>query len=322
MLFFLQEPYVFLSKTDDDKSLSVLKEVAECPDFWVKVHAIEYLADLGYIKEAQRLVQEELSSFSTIPEKRIGFWRINYKVAATEKERNIWLQNIVVAYLNIHGTDRIHAAETLSKLGYSFRNLNPAVVSDDLANAQGMLYSFVLWGNSIPLPEETTINFEGLLEQLDHEDEQKRKLAAYALSFFNSIPLNDWEKLAGNALNEPFGTEASSYLLGAAYSLYDRQTNADGQKLRKIRKRLLQLETSESRSDRIELCRALAEYSEEKDWMILNRLREVQHPLSTFSDEPPVENSKEHPWNLDVKAAAAYALIKGERDWKGKSCTK
>lgn len=59
----------------DDESLFSLKKSVYSPGLWVTVFAIEFLRDLGYQNEALQYSDEQLASFDSIPQKRIGFWR-------------------------------------------------------------------------------------------------------------------------------------------------------------------------------------------------------------------------------------------------------
>ena len=278
-------------------SLKVLKEAASCNDFWIAVHGIEYLAELGYRKEADKYIENELKPFADVPQKRIGLWRARYKTATTESSRALWLNKIRDAYLNKNGEDRIHAAETLAKLGYSFRKLNNSIVSKDLSG-DGMLFSFSLWGHSIPASVNQAPDFRPLFEQLENDKVMNRKLAAYALGFFQHLPVDCWDALAHFALTESTETEAYSYLMGAAYALYDFKSNERIDTFQKIRERLLLLEYSYRKADRIEVCRALAVHGTKKDRLVLNRLLQVHNGILG---------------NLDVQAAAAFALLKIDR---------
>ena len=278
-------------------SLKILKEGSSCNDFWIAVHAIEYLAELGYKKEAESYIENELRPFAEVPEKRIGLWRAKYKVATTESSRVLCLNKIRDAYLDKEGQDRIHAAETLAKLGYSFRKFNDSIVSKDLLG-DGMLFSFSLWGNTIPASDTQVPEFRPLFEQLENDKVMNRKLAGYALGFFHQLPANCWDTLAHLALSEPQETEAYSYLLGSAYALYDFRSNQRMDTFQKIRERLLLLEYSFRKADRIEVCRALAVHAKKEDLLVLNRLLQVNNGILG---------------NLDVQVAAAYALLKFDR---------
>ena len=135
--------------TESDK-IQDLIEVAQSSNFWISVHAIEYLAKLGYKKEAKALALTQLKPFEETPEKRIGFWRAQSLASKERAERNFWINKIKNAYLNTSGPDRIHAAESLAKLGVSFKNLSPKIVRKDLVS-EGMIFSFSHWGYCLPI---------------------------------------------------------------------------------------------------------------------------------------------------------------------------
>lgn len=302
--------FLFPQDTAVAENVSILKEVATCDDFWVKVHAIEYLVSLGYSNEARELLDRELMPFNAISEKRIGVWRIKYKVAPTESAAEVWLNKIKEAYLDQGGKDRIHAAETLAKLGCSFKQFDQKMIAGDL-RTDGLLSAFVLWGNTIPTSENKIPELGLLLKQLKDPNVTNRKLAAYALVFFKRLPLSDWEVLADCALKESPKSEAYAYLLSATYTLYDVHGNKYKSTFKVIRKLLLLLEKGERKSDRIQLCEALAVHATSSDKLILQRMLQLQQPIVKLPDYEG--NVRAHPWNLDVKAAAAYALIRLSR---------
>lgn len=296
-----KESTVDLMKGD---CITVLKKAASCPDFWVRVHAVEFLADLGRTEEAASIIEDSLSDYAAVPQKRIGLWRSRYRIESDSAAKKQWLELIRTAYANPAGPDRIHAAETLSKLGYSLQHFDRSLVETDLANG-GALSAYVHWGAALPLDSGDAFDFDLLWRALTSDDVSFRQTAAYAITFLDSIPLTRWNSLSKIALAEPENSEARPYLLGAAYALSPQQDSEAGV----IKTGLLSYQSRESKSGRIELCRALARKPDAADLQVLSSLMTMKSPLRELPALDGVSPDS-HPWNLDVQAAAAYSILK------------
>lgn len=290
--------------------LETLREAAVCKDFWVQVHAIEYLAELGYTEQAEAFVRSELSEYQNVPQKRIGFWRSSYKISQSSKEKSKWINKIKNAYLDGSGNDRVHAAESLSKLGFSLNHFDHTIVADDERNG-GMLASFVIWGTTLPIDSRENVAYGKLLEELKSNEESRRKIAAYALGFVGlNPPATVWKTLALQAKEEPPQSAASPYLLGAAYSLHNKEDTADLRLVATIYNKLRGLKDIKDKEARVELCRSLAAKGGKDDIPLLLDLMNDKDPITDLPSLESNLNPEVHPWNLDVKAAAAYAILK------------
>ncbi|RAJ91030.1 hypothetical protein LX87_05371 [Larkinella arboricola] len=292
--------------------IQVLKDVAVCDDFWVKVHAVEYLIESGFREDADALIKTGLASFQNEPQKRIGYWRASYLNASHEAEKQGWLDRIKRAYLDTTGPDRIHAAETLAKLSYSFLHFGPNPVQNDQAGG-GVLADFVRWGMALPKEPSQPVAYDSLLAAVRSTNQTSRKLAAYALGFIGALPAHQWPVLAQAALDEPDQSEAAAYLLSTAYALAPTPIEKQADVLNRIRQRLLTLQNSDRKADRIELCRALARKGTTDDVSLLLRYLNLENRIETVSDTTKSVHARDHPQNLDVQAAAAYALLQLEK---------
>jgi hypothetical protein len=292
----------------DDESLLILQKTVYSQGFWVKVHAIEFLADLGYQKDALRYTNEELASFDSIPEKRIGFWRCKYKLSDQENDKTQWFEKIKNAYLDRNGPDRIHAVETLAKLGFSLKNVDAELVEKDL-KSQTALGHFTLWGNILPAKSGGSPDFERLFAVFDEENAEAKKIAAYSLGFMASMPEQNWNILAQKALAEPEQSVAYPYMLGAAYMAYHSQW--DENLFLKVRQKLTALQHVQDKAARIALCRALAVNGDDSDLPLLKELMHLSDPIRGGIDG--ILDRDIELWNEDVRAAAAYALLSLEK---------
>ena len=293
--------------TESDK-IQDLIEVAQSSNFWISVHAIEYLAKLGYKKEAKALALTQLKPFEETPEKRIGFWRAQSLASKERNERNFWINKIKNAYLNTSGPDRIHAAESLAKLGVSFKNLSPKIVRKDLVS-EGMIFSFSHWGYCLPIQAGERPNYSALLEIISKVNAKNRSLFAYALGFLvPDMNKDTWETLANLALNEESNSETYVYLIGAAYIHYNRTKHHADDTFQDVRNRLLRFEYSQKKLERIELCKALATNYLAQDRMIIERVLSSNGP-SRYPADSKVSLNQDDADKLDIKAAAAYTWL-------------
>lgn len=283
--------------TGAEGHLAVLMEAMECDDFWVAVHATEYMIDLGCQQRAEKNCMERLLAYEGVSQKRIGLWRVQYRLASTADTKAQVLNKLVDAYLAPDGPDRIHAAETLAKLRFCFNELDQQVVQADM-EAGGMLGAFVAWGMSVACCLQESDDHSRLLHLLQG-DSTERKLAAYGLSFLTKPTAPQWRMLARAALEET-GEEAKAYLLGAAYQRYSTDNAADTAVYMQVRAQLLNLAHSNIKSVQMELCRALASRKDSDGKAVLTRLAGLQSPITAMP----------HHQIVDIRATAAYGLLK------------
>lgn len=288
--------------------LAVLVAAMECEDFWVSVHATEYLIDLGHTELAEKNCVGHLSTYEEVPQKRIGLWRVQYQLATGAAEKSRLLNKLIGAYQAPEGPDRPHAAETLAKLRYCFKALDQQTVLHDREQG-GMMGAFVTWGMAVACGSQAQDDQAPLMRLLG-ASATERRLAAYGLSFLGKPTRQQWLKLARVALTEA-DTETKAYLLGAAYQLYNTDNTADAAIYEQLRTQFFSLAYSDTKSVRMELCRALASRKDRAGNAILARLAGWQSPITSLPEgEADLATANGHPWNIDIRATAAYALLK------------
>ena len=84
----------------------------------MKVHAAEFLLELDYPAGVEDAFLKELETFGQEPEYRIGIWRVLARASYNPNEKRSWVSRIRDVFLNPEAPDRLHASETLAKLGY------------------------------------------------------------------------------------------------------------------------------------------------------------------------------------------------------------
>jgi len=281
--------------------LEVIREAgAASGDFWVRVHAIEFLTELGDTEAASRLA-EGCREFEAEPQKRIGYWRMKYRLSAPS-ERQVWLDRILASYLDREGPDRIHAAETLAKLAYPLRKADSSLTAQDLRSG-GPIAAFVKWGMALPADPASGVDFDMLLAAVEDTASLERRIAAYAITFLDPLPEGYRMRLFAAAEAENENSEALPYLLHAAVI----QDSAGSDRAERLKARLRRMAEAPGKSARIELCKALAGRSDKEDEALLKQVFSLRNPVPEDKDPAAGEIG---PANQDVKIAAAFALEK------------
>jgi SSS family solute:Na+ symporter len=126
---------------------AALIEVLERDEKFIKVHAAELLIARGEKERVREIFKRELEVQGNVPGYRVGIWRVLAGAAANDTERAAWIARITVAFLDQNGPDRIHAIESLGKLGHRVDGavLRAATVMAETAPApEGMFAWWVL----------------------------------------------------------------------------------------------------------------------------------------------------------------------------------
>jgi SSS family solute:Na+ symporter len=169
------------------------------------------------------------------------------QAAADEKERESYRKKILDAFLDLKGPDRLHAAETLGKLGYTgHRPEFLKVVKEETGSFQSMA-QWVL-ANSGKEDDE-----RALAALLDSPSEEARGCAAYALRFFKQLRGPTYAKLEAAAARESEDSHWRSQILSP---LYVHATPAS------------------SKEDKREVCLALGRVPDAGDVPLLTKLLE------------------------------------------------
>lgn len=280
-----------------DEYQAALEEVASAGgEFWVQVHAMEFLIDLGEYQSATDLLPG-FALHELEPQKRIGYWRMNHRLATDSAK---WLVKIREAYTDTAGPDRIHAAETLAKLGYSLHKVDEELPLRDTLT-DGPLKAFVKWGLVLPEVSQQAPDYELLLAMIEGSEPTEKKIAAYACGFFNELPETYAQRLVKVALSEPHDSDAYAYLLLAAY-IHGRDLKGNTSLVTRFR----ELGERKDKTARISFCRGVAVSLDSKFKAHLQSLYAVEDPLENVGAE------QIDPADQDVRAAAAYALRKLE----------
>jgi SSS family solute:Na+ symporter len=193
--------------------VQLLQREAESGSGWVRVHAAEALLDHGQVQTPARLFAGEADTAA--PPYRVGVWRIMARAAGTDAERRIFRERIRAGLLDTHAPDRLHAAESLAKLGLSQRVDRPALenwaATADDANSAYVLWLLVLSGN----PSERAASDARLATLLNSTNPVARLRAAFALGRIDTVSRVALDRLNRQSDTEPADSPARPYLLAA-----------------------------------------------------------------------------------------------------------
>ncbi|MDF7819333.1 hypothetical protein P1X15_17075 [Runella sp. MFBS21] len=299
MLFSYESTAQSLKATpSDEQYVIVLRKVLNEQKEWVKVHAAEFLVWAGHPEGVKEVYQAEERLYGAQSPYRIGIWRVLAQASVGE-ERDRWIKKIKAAFLNRDGVDRLHASETLAKLKICPYDENPSLFETTLVSTSKPLAMYTLWDAFYQNPaKENEIRTELLatLQNSAPEDMVARSIPAYALRQLGGLSVSEWQALANRALAEPLDSPARTNLLSSAWANSFRKGYDDLEK--KLKAELLKYSKSPLKGERFELAMVLADKGNTDDLGLL---------MAMLKEEDPLPSEAE---NEDIKAAAAYAILK------------
>jgi solute:Na+ symporter, SSS family len=191
---------------------------------WVRVHAAEALLDHGHSQAVAESFLPEADT-AALPY-RIGVWRVLARAAGTEGARRDFSGRIRRSMIDPQSSDRLHAAESLGKLGQA----DPAdrsVLEQWLLTTDDATKTYVLWVLALssegPQRAEDERRLANLLES---SDPMTRLRTAFALGRLPTISTNSTRDLARRLAIEPAASPARLYLLVAALLHADKNSAA------------------------------------------------------------------------------------------------
>jgi HEAT repeat protein len=242
--------------------IDVLKRAfAEEKDF-VRIHAAEALVETG---EGAFVTASLLPESETAPPiVRVGIWR-TLGAAAASGRRDPWIAKLRNVMLTPGLPDRIHAAESLAKLGVSLPEDRPAI--EELARISSKAHScHANW--MLALAGDATA--EGRLMELMKSDDPIARLASgYILGRLPKISDAAREQLIAAAKSERSDSPACGYLLAAAYV-----SAADDLRAGELKTRLMERLKNGTVSERYAAALAIGERGNQADLPLLAPLLE------------------------------------------------
>jgi hypothetical protein len=198
-----------------DRAHTVLNAALHHEKAFVKVHAAEALIALGEKDEPHRVFQAELPAANDQRPYRIGVWRVLAASARTPQERAAWIARTEAVVLDSTTMDRLHAVESLGKLGHA----PTAEVRAALKSmAQGTAAAAVFPHWVLHLAGEPTA-LPAIVAALSSEDPIARLRAAYVLRWLMITDAPTRAALGGTARAEPPTAIGYTIILGSAVTL-------------------------------------------------------------------------------------------------------
>jgi HEAT repeat protein len=166
---------------------------------FVKVHAAEALIALGEKSEPRRVFAAELPAANEVRPYRIGVWRVLALSSSSPKERAEWIARLEAVVLDEATMDRVHAVETLGKLGHASSGRVRAAIGQ-MAKGPAAVAVFAQWvlhlaGDRAALP--------AIVAALASDDPAARSRAAFVLHWLNIKDSDTLAALDRTAEREP-----------------------------------------------------------------------------------------------------------------------
>jgi SSS family solute:Na+ symporter len=289
------------------RCLTDLRNTMNTHQQWVKVHAAEYLIWTSQSEGVRTVFLEEEKRFDTQSPYRIGIWRVLAQAALTDNERNKYISKILAVFADTSATDRIHAAETLAKLGVASSEHYPDLTMRAIAGADAIFSIYTRWGNSLTgvRKHEMVNDFMDIIGS--NQDGDLRNTAAYAIRHVGVSDHEQWSRLARIALAEPRSSDSRLSILSAAL-VAAPDASRKSKLFLKIKKGLLESANSTNKDDRAEMCAAIALRGRRDDLPLLVSMLDNKNPIA--DGQKTGKALHDTPQNADVRAAAAFAILK------------
>lgn len=298
------------SASNVSRAFDELTRNLKTQSLWDKVHAAEYLIWVGRPEGVYETYKEEEAKFADQSPYRIGIWRVLAQCASSPGEKQDYIGRIMDAFKNPEGPDRLHAAETLTKLRVPLSEEAPEATAGILKGEKTPLFVYTLAGASLGTKADAEKNFQ-LLVALTTDSlstDQIQMQGAYALRHIGGLSESEWESLAKTALTEPEGSTARIYLLSSAF-VTAPEDERSSPTVSNLHAELIRHKSAGSKGARAEMAVALAEKGGDKDMATLLSILNNDDPLNTgkLASRAQVIDSPE---NADVRSAAAYAILR------------
>ncbi|MEC3878589.1 hypothetical protein [Parapedobacter sp. 10938] len=263
---------------------------------WIKVHVAEFLIWKNeYVDEVKAVFLEEARQFGDIPKYRVGIWRVLAQVALTSEERESWIGRIVAVYNNPSSVDRLHAIETLAKLGVPVET-SPEWVAGITVDHVDAFTIYKLW-NAAHHPDVEPDHVRAtcllLLNQLINQDKINLiPTISYVLRYLKPFTLNEWLQFPDLQVMMSMPVVVRANLLATAWMttplIGDQRTHS-------IKNQLMSMEGDPAGLP--QLLQGLAEQGDVDDREILFRLYNELRDIHKAT------------YDADLHAVAAYALL-------------
>jgi SSS family solute:Na+ symporter len=250
------------------QAVAVLRSVLGRESGWVKVHAAEFLLALDYPQGVRDMFLQEWEVHGHEPQYRHGIWRVLAESTGDDAEATRWKSKIRDVAADPAAADRLHAMESLAKVGYKLSVAEAGRFEDAARSPSGALAVYAAWvlvNSGRPGAEAR------LAELLESSDAATRGAAAYALGHLGDVPAAVQQKVVELAKQElsqggPAASAARIHLVCAA-ALY-----ASPGRPNEFQARLLECAADGPEADRFQACLTLGRLATDVDLPMLSGL--------------------------------------------------
>ena len=180
---------------------------------WVRIHAAEALIDHDHAQPVAPSFAAEADTAA--PPYRIGVWRVLARAAETKEQRHAFIERIRRTMLDPQAPDRVHAAESLAKLGAASPSDSPVLV-EWLATASEPASVYPLWLLVLSGSNAGQTSSEARLSDLlDSQDSTARLRAAFALGRIKALSPASLARLNRRLELEPEASPVRAYVAAA-----------------------------------------------------------------------------------------------------------
>ncbi len=257
-----------LPAEDRQQFLDAIRAAVSDSTGWNRIRAAEALTELGYPEEAVAALRDQEATAP--PEERIGVWRVLARAAPSAKERRDMLDHIRRVAVDPQAPDRLHAVESLAKLGYRITDEERSAIQE-MATGTPAQSAFPWW--LLAIRGESQARSE-LLRSLTDTDPVARLRAAFSLSQLSRTTRAEAAALKAAALTEPEDSPYRGWIAAAA--LRQAATRTDREELTRLLETYLR---SDDPQIRIQAANGFADSGTPDDRAALLTLMQDSDPL-------------------------------------------
>lgn len=267
---------------------------------WIKVHAAEFLLWQGIAADevhAEFLKEEALHGDK--PQYRIGIWRVLCQATKSSLEKEQWKDKIVAVFANENSPDRLHAIESLAKLGYPLYPRYPVIMDTMLSGSEtDPMTLYAHWNNAFSDTssfEKTHMYMLKILSAEKNTEQRIIQIASYIIRYLGKLGVDEWMVLRDVATGSHADVSTQANLLATAWlTMPDVLMDSE---LSEVKSNLVNLVDGDFATGIPHLLTAIGGKGDEEDWQILRRL---------YLD---AANETQTNYDADLHATASFAML-------------
>ena len=280
-----------------EEAVNIVRKILNEKQELVKVHAAEFLIWSGHPEGVKDAYLKELERFREKSQYRIGIWRVLAQLSNGDEAARYKAQ-IVNAFLDTAGSDRIHAIETMAKLKISplplYQDATHAALHSDVKSLSAYTHWAVAYTNADSAKAAEKYFLGSLLDA--NENILQRRVAAYVLRNSGELDMTDWNALSDMALVLPDDTEGKVSFLNAVLLTAPQEVKIN-ETYKNIFNRFIAFSNKKDKGIRIDIAAGLAIAGSKERLPVLTGWMRSADPTGIAADD------------ADVQASAAYAIL-------------